>query len=414
MTQPQPRIGSLFSGFGGLDMAVEDLYGAVTAWHCQYEPPDKKGRPDVHQFAAQVLAHHWPGVPNLGDITAVDWDQVLADHGPVDILTGGFPCTDVSLAGKRAGLNDQTRSGLWAHMARAIHALNPNLVVIENVRGLLSAPADGDVEPCTWCLGDSDGEPVLRALGAVLGDLAGLGFDAEWVGLPASGVGAPHERFRVFVLAWPSRPEGPRLEVGRLRGRAGAGGLQAAADADHLGAHRGRARRAGRDEPAYHGVADADPGGGGQLPAEPDVQPGQSHVGGRTAPNAGHRPLTERARPTWRQGGERQPERGIAGTGGEGTHWGRFEPAIRRWERVTGQPAPGPVDDRGRLAAAFVEWMMGAPAGHFTDVPVPAMSDSQLRNAQLKAGGNGVVRQQAYAALDYLHHRATEAALSAA
>lgn len=171
-----PRIGSLFSGYGGLDMAVEAFFGARTAWHVQYEPPDKKGREDPHQFAAAILAHHYPAVPNHGDITAVDYARVE----PVDILTGGFPCTDVSLAGKRAGLNDGTRSGLWAHMARAIAVLNPKLVVIENVRGLLSAPADGDVEPCTWCMGDLDGEPALRALGAVLADLAELGFDAEW------------------------------------------------------------------------------------------------------------------------------------------------------------------------------------------------------------------------------------------
>jgi DNA (cytosine-5)-methyltransferase 1 len=199
------RIGSLFSGYGGLDMAIEGLFGASTAWHCQYDPEDP------HQFAAAVLAHHYPGVPNLGDITRVDWDQVP----PVDILTGGFPCTDVSLAGTRAGLNGRTRSGLWAHMARAIDVLRPNLVVIENVRGLLSQPADGDVERCTWCVGDGADEPVLRALGAVLADLAGLGFDAEWLGLPASAVGAAHERFRVFILAWPAvaHPDGPRLEI---------------------------------------------------------------------------------------------------------------------------------------------------------------------------------------------------------
>jgi DNA (cytosine-5)-methyltransferase 1 len=397
MQQPAPRIGSLFSGYGGLDMAVSARFGARTAWHCQWEPPDKKGRPDLHQYAAQILAHHYPGVPNLGDITQVDWDQVE----PVDILTGGFPCTDVSLAGKRAGLNGQTRSGLWAHMARAINALRPKLVVIENVRGLLSAAADGDVEPCTWCLGDGADEPVLRALGAVLADLAGLGFDAEWVGLPASAVGAPHERFRVFILAWPADAEGPRLEVGgirRLAAGAGEAALVAAsvgrrsgpriddgvgaalggaptADADEQRAHRGGAHGAGRPEPA-DGRADAPAhaGSGGRGPAERDVQPGE--------PDA---------------------------------DWGAYGPAIRRWEHVLGRRAPRPVDDRGRLSPVFVEWMMGLPAGWMTDVPLPAgMTESQARNAQLKAGGNGVVPQQAYAAIDELWYRATVPACASA
>ena len=122
---------------------------------------------------------------------------------PVDILTGGFPCQDLSLAGKRAGLKDGTRSGLWSEFAHAIDVIRPRLVVIENVRGLLSATAHSDVEPCSWCLGDDGGEPALRALGAVLGDLASLGYDARWTGLRAADAGAPHGRFRVFIVAYP-------------------------------------------------------------------------------------------------------------------------------------------------------------------------------------------------------------------
>jgi DNA (cytosine-5)-methyltransferase 1 len=102
-------------------------------------------------------------------------------------------------------MTEGTRSGLWSEFAKAIDVLRPDWVVIENVRGLLSAKADCDVEWCAWCMGETgDGEPSLRALGAVLGELADLGYDAEWQGVRASDAGAPHQRFRVFIVAHPS------------------------------------------------------------------------------------------------------------------------------------------------------------------------------------------------------------------
>ena len=113
------KIGSLFSGYGGLDLAVTNVTGAEVAWHCEWEDAPSK-----------ILDAHFPGVPNYKDVTQVDFTQVE----PVDILTGGFPCQDLSLAGKRKGLTKGTRSGLWSEFARAIETLNPRLVVIENVR----------------------------------------------------------------------------------------------------------------------------------------------------------------------------------------------------------------------------------------------------------------------------------------
>lgn len=179
------RIGSLFSGYGGLDLAVAAHYGATVAWHVEF---------DKHPSA--ILAHHYPDIPNYGDVTAVDWSAVE----PVDIVTGGFPCQDVSHAGLRRGVHQGTRSGLWFEMARAIDALQPRKVVIENVAGLLSADAAGNVEPCPWCVGDEpDGH--MRALGAVLADLAEMGFDAEWGSVRAADAGAPHGRLRVFIVA---------------------------------------------------------------------------------------------------------------------------------------------------------------------------------------------------------------------
>lgn len=182
------KIGSLFSGYGGLDLAVADAFDAEVVWHCEWDDAPSK-----------VLEKNFPGVPNYRDVSKVDWASVE----PVDILTGGFPCQDLSLAGKRAGLKDGTRSGLWSEFLLAIEILQPKWVVIENVRGLLSAEAHSDMEQCAWCLGNESGQPSLRALGAVLGDLANIRFDAEWCGVRAADAGAPHNRFRIFIVAFP-------------------------------------------------------------------------------------------------------------------------------------------------------------------------------------------------------------------
>src|SRR5699024_6888530 len=117
-------------------------------------------------------AHRYPDVPDHGDLTKIDWAGVE----PVDILTGGFPCQDLSHAGRRAGLRPGTRSGLWMHMAYAINQLRPSLVVVENVRGLLSAKTETSRQ--TEAFGVRGGRKVGhtdRALGRVLADLADIG-----------------------------------------------------------------------------------------------------------------------------------------------------------------------------------------------------------------------------------------------
>lgn len=189
--------GSLCSGYGGLDEAVCAFFGAELSWVA-----------DSDAAAGKVLADRYPGVTNLGDISKVAWESVE----PADIVVAGFPCQDVSLAGKRAGLVPGTRSGAWAHVAEAIGILRPALVVVENVKGLLSAWAHSDLESCPWCVGEAGGKS-LRALGAVLGDLAEIGFDAEWETVSAAAAGGCHLRERVFLLAWPaSYPQGGRDE----------------------------------------------------------------------------------------------------------------------------------------------------------------------------------------------------------
>jgi len=155
-------IGSLCTGYGGLDLAVEHVTGARLAWYADIDPA-----------ASRVIATRYPDLDNLGDITEIDWTQVP----PVDILTAGFPCQDISNAGRRAGITG-TRSSLWTTVAQAICALQPTLAFVENVAALRS-----------------------RGLDIVVGDLATIGYDTRWLCLRASDIGAPHRRDRLFLLA---------------------------------------------------------------------------------------------------------------------------------------------------------------------------------------------------------------------
>ena len=129
-------------------------------------------------FCRRVLAKHWPNATQYEDVKNID----AAVVSPVDILTGGFPCTDISVAGSRKGLSGK-QSGLWHEYARIIHDLRPRFVFVENVPALRSFTSD-------------DG------LGRVLGDLAESGYDAEWDCVPAASIGASHVRDRIFILAW--------------------------------------------------------------------------------------------------------------------------------------------------------------------------------------------------------------------
>src|SRR5690606_37807733 len=188
------RLGSLCTGYGGLDLAAETVLGPLThVWHAEIDP-----------HAAKVLAHHWPDVPNLGDLTAVDWGRVE----PVDVLTAGYPCQPLSLAGRRAGMNDER--WIWDGVYAAIRVLRPRIVLLENVAGHLSL-----------------------GFGRVLGCLAAAGFDAEWGCFRASDVGAPHRRERVFIIAWPAT-DPPRLGH-RHGGTASGGRIQTAAVAGGAG-----------------------------------------------------------------------------------------------------------------------------------------------------------------------------------
>jgi site-specific DNA-cytosine methylase len=171
-------VGDLFSGIGGFSLAAHWM-GWRTAWFSEIDP-----------YASRVLAHHWPDVPNLGDIRAIDWTTVE----PVDVLTGGFPCQPHSLAGKRQGSNDER--DLFDEIIRCAGVLRPRVIVLENVPGLFTSDAG-------------------RFFGRVLGTVAALGYDAEWRVLSAADVGAPHRRERVWIVAHAQQQRLQGSHVGR-------------------------------------------------------------------------------------------------------------------------------------------------------------------------------------------------------
>ena len=395
---------SLFSGYGGIDVALEAAWGTTTV-----------AVADVDPGACKVLTHRYPGVPNLGDVTTVDWSQWV---GKVDVISGGSPCQDLSHAGRRAGMTTGTRSNLWVAMREAIATIKPALVVWENVRGAYSAAADSALEPCPGCVGGGDdGEPVLRALGRVLGDFSDLGYDTFWYGLRASDVGAAHHRFRVFVFAYlPDAlgsglrgwaPDTQRGTVGRTP-VAGGGEVPgrmmptpAVDRRDNRSASPGAALRPGLESIAT------------MLPT-PDAY--EATRGGSQHPDkrreGGHSPylasVIEHALPTPRATDGTKGGPGQRGSSGDlmlpsaVQDWREYEPAIRRQEAAFGMPAPLPTKPgragKPRLSAAFSEWLMGLPAGWITSVP------GVTHNEALKLAGNGVVPQQCLAAATAFAH----------
>lgn len=157
------KIGSLFSGIGGLELGLERVGVGDVVWQVEREP-----------FCQTILAKHWPNAKRFDDVRTVG----VHNLEPVDVICGGFPCQDISYAGKGLGLSGE-RSGLWQEFARVIGEMAPRFVVVENVAAILS-----------------------RGLGDVLGTLSGLGYDAQWRTIRASDVGAPHRRERLFIVAY--------------------------------------------------------------------------------------------------------------------------------------------------------------------------------------------------------------------
>jgi DNA (cytosine-5)-methyltransferase 1 len=186
-------FGSLFAGIGGFDLGLERA-GMRCEWQVEIDP-----------YARAVLAKHWPDVRRHEDVRTFPPPE--GEWG-VDVICGGFPCQDISVAGKGAGLAG-ARSGLWYEYARIIGELRPRYVIVENVAALLA-----------------------RGMGTVLGDLSTLGYDAEWHVIPASAVGAPHRRERIWIVAhavserYAVRGDREAMQAGVACGRGNAGRSQ--------------------------------------------------------------------------------------------------------------------------------------------------------------------------------------------
>lgn len=352
-------VGSLFTGYGGLDMAVRMALdpGARVAWTSDVEPGP-----------CRLAEVRWPGVPNLGNVTQVDWSGVE----PVDIICGGSPCQDLSNAGRRAGMAPGTRSGLWESMFEAIKTLHPRLVVWENVRGSLTSGAYSLVESEQGLLGDGADGPDLRAAGRVVGDLATIGYDAQWCVVRASDVGAPHRRERLFVTGHTAG------EPWQLRGIADAG---EAPSRGALGESRGPDRAPGT------------------LIPTPVAQPSGNSPEAHLLATGGLLPTPQATNATASSAGYGANLHEVA-RGMEDGIFGVYGQAIARWERVLGRPAPSPTvpptreGGRSRLSTRFVEWLMGLEDGHVSGEDLGLTREQQLRLL-----GNGVVPQQGAAAV---------------
>lgn len=186
------KVLDLFSGIGGFSLGLERTGGFETVAFCE-----------IDEFPRRVLAKHWPEVPCYHDVTKLTADILRRDRiGPIDVITGGFPCQDASQAAYshgRAGIGG-ARTSLYREAVRLIGELGPSWVILENVRGLLT---DGLI-------------PVLQGLSQV-------GYDAEWHCIPASAVGSIQNRDRVWIIANPRKERSKGLFQGRGIGPTGQG-----------------------------------------------------------------------------------------------------------------------------------------------------------------------------------------------
>ena len=323
------RVLDLFSGIGGFSLGLERA-GMTTVAFCEIDP-----------YCRAVLRKHWPDVPCYDDVRLLTAQRLAADGISVDVICGGFPCQDISCAGAGAGIEGE-RSGLWREYSRLIGELRPRYVIVENVAALLG-----------------------RGLGVVLGDLAALGFDAEWHCIPASAVGAPHRRDRVWIVAYPMLAE--RRTIG------GACGRMARSERVSQGQEG-----PGGSEPSHKALADAD-GSRTAQPARGKRERGLGPVVGREA--LAHASIDGRKPRRARDAAQGARGRELGG-GGVGAHIRHpHGPRLAIWEGIR-------RDDGEEQPAAFgTDWWLVEPDVGRVAHGVPSRVD------RLGALGNAVVPQ---------------------
>jgi DNA (cytosine-5)-methyltransferase 1 len=367
---PRPlRIGSLCTGTGAMELAVQAVLGGDLLWVADPDPD-----------ACKVIAHRLPGIPNLGDLTRVDWDRVPR----VDLVSCGVPCSDISVAGRGAGIKEGTRSGVWIDITKALAHLLPRYVFIENVAVLRR-----------------------RGLDQVLADLDALGYTCRWTTLRACDVGAPHRRDRRFLL-------GEHRDSSPVRAD-GTGG----APADPHGQPRQRHRSPEPAAPAG-GRPRPDPGGRHRAPARclagttstsPLPAGGLRLPGGQvvpysTDPAREHSTSLAPVVTALLRDSIQTTHAGTATPAPATTNWGPYTAAVRRWEQILGRPAPAPSTPgpRGtlRISVGILEFLAGLPDGYLAEVP------GLTRRQGVRLAWNVCCVHQAAAALDHLLHRAAD------
>ena len=306
------KIGSLCTGYGGLDMAVESYFDAEMVWCAEND-----------KYASKLIKFRFDKL-NLGDIKQIDWSAVE----PIDILTAGYPCQPFSHAGQRKGIQDERH--IWPYILQGISILQPKYIILENVRGHLS-------------LGFKE----------VLSDLAQNGYDAKWSVVRASDVGAPHQRARLFIIAY-AISQGLQGS-GWQKTRSGSE-VTANTNSDACA----QSRRADRKLSAESGR----------------LQSGKDERQTRSEHRCSCKIVTNTDN-TRRIG-----------------HVQRLQKRFNSSYDMCLQEIP-PTLVEGKLNAVFVEYIMGLPKGWVTDIGL-----SRLQ--QLKMLGNGVVPQQAHHALKLL------------
>lgn len=388
-----PRVLSLFAGIGGLDLAVRLVCpGARVVGYVEWDA-----------YAASVLLGRMEDealerAPVFcGDVRHLDGREL---RGHVDLITAGFPCTDISLAGKREGIEGDA-SGLWAEVVRLVDETGAPYLYLENVAAIRSARGRA--------VGDTTGDAV-RALGTVLADLAALGFDAEWLCLRASDVGAPHGLDRWFCLA---HHEGEQRLATSRRPNPSADEWNNASwirrDMAHRECERSQGLSPAGEEAGPTGRSDratlADPGDGlfsqsgrgsegrtGTQPAEPILADGSGDVADSGSIEHQRRGGTGDVR---RETGEAEGTRDQRERGGVDAP-GRSRPF-----------PPGPADlDAWRVILAESPWLAPAiePGVRVLADGIALVVDAS-RADQLRCLGNAVVPLQAAAALAELLRR---------